>query len=294
MRRFTLLAIMLFAAVGMVEVSAQQLVKKRIGIYTEDGNVVVGDATTTLAVDITVECETLSVGPYARYAQKLLGTRASLVDRTTYSIVAADVAVAADGYFLASESVAEPIQAESMDYTAGYGSLTVDRTTLVEKSDEEAAKAAAEKIFELRRARLDLVTGEFGDGVFGAGLESALREIDRLEQSYLELFFGKCEKSVATHRIMFPVNKDNPYSVVARFNEEKGLVKADDIDGEIIMLAINQSQMSYPQSDVKGKVSYRYANNARVVLSIGQQQLVERILPVYEFGETVLMVAPAR
>lgn len=293
MRRITLFAIMLLAVVGVTQVSAQQLVYKRIGIFNENGEVVLSDATTTLVVDLTVECESFTVGPYARYAQKLLGTRASLADRTTYNILSADISVAADGAYFASDLV-ETSTEESVNYTSGYGSLTIDRTLMTEKTVESAAYDAAEKIFELRRARLDLVTGEFGDGVFGAGLESALREIDRLEQSYLELFFGKCIKSVTTKRLVLPVSKDAPHSVIARFSTENGIVKATDIDGEIVMVSIIPSSMSYPASDAKGKIAYRYANNANVILSVGQTQLVERQLPIFEFGETVMYVAPAR
>ena len=42
-----------------------------------------------------------------------------------------------------------------------------------EKQPEQAAEQAASIIFELRNARLELITGEYGDGVYGAGLESA-------------------------------------------------------------------------------------------------------------------------
>lgn len=53
------------------------------------------------------------------------------------------------------------------------------------------AQDAANAIFSLRRHRIDLVTGEAGENVFGAGLKAALEEIDRLEQEYLSLFLGK-------------------------------------------------------------------------------------------------------
>ena len=61
---------------------AQQIVKQRIGTYKESGNVVVSEATTTLAVDLTIECEEFEAGPYARYAQSLLGKRASQISYT--------------------------------------------------------------------------------------------------------------------------------------------------------------------------------------------------------------------
>ena len=52
--------------------------------------------------------------------------------------------------------------------------------------------------------------------------------------------------------------------------------------------------MTYPASDVKGVVAYRYANNAEVLVSLGQEVLVRRILPIYEFGQTVMYLQPTR
>ena len=70
---FTILLAAAFMSLAC-EASAQQVVKQRIGTYTENGNVVVSEATTTLVVDLTVECEEFEAGVYARYAQlRLLG-----------------------------------------------------------------------------------------------------------------------------------------------------------------------------------------------------------------------------
>ena len=68
MKRLSLiLALLTFTMSGL---SAQQVVKKRIGTYTESGNLVVAEANTVLAVDITLSYEEFVAGPYARYAQK--------------------------------------------------------------------------------------------------------------------------------------------------------------------------------------------------------------------------------
>lgn len=53
----------------------------------------VGIPTSPLAVDLTVEKEVVTVGPYARYAQKFLGVRGALSDKTLYSVKAARVAL---------------------------------------------------------------------------------------------------------------------------------------------------------------------------------------------------------
>lgn len=290
MRRFFQIFFVVMALSMALDVSAQQVVKKRIGVYQQNGNVEIAEATTTLVIDLVVEREQFVAGPYARYAQKYLGNRASLVDKDEYRLVSADVAVLRDEAYFAEEAtiaVSEPQQTtQSM--------LSVDRMSASEKSAESLAKDAADKIFMLRRSRYELVTGDFGDGVYGAGLESALREMDKMERELLAMFYGTSLVTRSAERIIYPVNASQTTSVVARLSATSGIVEKDDLSGEIIMVVITPSQMEYPASVEKGKVAYRYANNAEVVVALGQQVVARRILPLYEFGQTVMFLQPSR
>lgn len=283
---FTILLAAVFVSLAC-DASAQQVVKQRIGTYKESGNVVVSEATTTLVVDLTVECEEFEAGVYARYAQKYFGKRASLVSRMSYALVGGDVAVLdAPSYYAAPANIVT----ESV-VTAG-DKVMVDRLAADELTQEEAAKRAAERIFELRAARQDILLGEYGDGVYGAGLEAALREIERLESEYLKLFYGTRTVTTTSHRYIMPVSADMPNNVIARFNSEEGLLAKDNVAGDIVMVSVTPSEMSYPASNPKGTVAYRYANNANVVVSFAQEVLVRRVLPIFEFGETVYFVMP--
>ena len=163
-------------------------------------------------------------------------------------------------------------------------------------SDEQqkAAREAAETIFKLRKARLEMITGEQGEGVFGGGLESALREIERLESAYLELFYGVQRVTRIVEYVDMPVSASQTTAVVARFSTERGMVAINDLSGDIVLVDIKPSDMTYPASDEKGKVAYRYANNAEVCVGLSNEVLVSRILPIYEFGATVMYNKPAR
>lgn len=283
---FTILLAAVFVSLAC-DASAQQVVKQRIGTYKESGNVVVSEATTTLVVDLTVECEEFEAGVYARYAQKYFGKRASLVSRMSYALVGGDVAVLdAPCYYAA------PANIVTESVVAAGDKVMVDRLAADELTQEEAAKRAAERIFELRAARQDILLGEYGDGVYGAGLEAALREIERLEGEYLKLFYGTRTVTTTTHRYTMPVSADMPNNVIARFNSEEGLLAKDNVAGDIVMVSITPSDMIYPASNPKGTVAYRYANNATVVVSYAQKVLARRVLPIFEFGETVYFVMP--
>ena len=272
-----------------VNASAQQVTKMRIGTYKQNGNVVIAEASSTLAVDVVVEHEVFTPGVYARYAQKMLGTRASLVERDEYRVVDASVALMEDNSYMRCGAEMPRVGDTQV---IEEQMLQIDRISSGERSTEAAAREAAEQILSLRRTRLDLITGEFGEGVFGAGLQSALEEISRLEREYLELFYGKRSITTLAERFILPVNSEQPSTVIARFSAESGIVAKDDLSGDIILVKITPSEMTYPQSELKGTVAYRYANNAEVIVALGGEVLARNILPLYEFGETVMFLQP--
>lgn len=287
MRKLLFVAAMIIASAIYSDASAQHLKKMRIGRYKEGDKVIIAEATTTLKVKLVVEYDEFEAGPYARYAQKLLGTRASFVNRAEYRVVGADVALLDDN---------DHGFTQAFDKYEGHSvsdhKIQVDRLATSEKSIENAAREAAETIFKLRKARLEMITGEQGEGVFGGGLESALKEIERLESAYLELFYGRRALSYETRTYILPVSENNTSMTVSRFSVDDGLVAIDDLAGEIIFLNINPSDMEYPASDEKGVIPFRYANNAEVSVCLGSRVLCSRVMPIYEFGETVMIVKP--
>ena len=158
MKRSLLVALMLVASSLVVYASAQQVVKKRIGSYIENGNVVVAEANTTLAVDIVVETEMFVAGPYAKQAQRLLGANAPLVDKVIHRIVKSDVAVAETSSYYASESVEVDNCCEVANIE--FPKVLADRLSKSPLTDEQAADRAAEQIYALRTARLELISAE--------------------------------------------------------------------------------------------------------------------------------------
>ena len=318
MKRLFIISLLFVASSFATSLSAQQVVKKRIGSFVENGNVVVAEANTTLAVDITVEVEHYVAGPYARYAERMLGCKTPrLSNNTTYRIVSTNVGVVEDNSHLSAGN------AENVSYCGcakpeSFAEFMPDRLSSKKQDLESSAAAAAEQIYTLRTARLELITAELGDGVYGAGLESVLNEISRIEKEYTELFLGRRSVSTVSYRYYIPVKpaeyeqvepqpaaegapavvvepKMLPQShIVARFGEHVGVVASDDLKGDIILLTINPVDMSYPESNVKGKVTYRYANNSDVTLSLSNEVLAKSTLPVYEFGRTVTFVAPTK
>lgn len=230
---------------------------------------------------------------YARYAQKYLGVRASLTSHVETSILSASVALADS----APVSVCVP---QSDDVAAETSPLPSNRMNSRAVSPEEQASATADMIFSLRKHRMDLITGESGENVFGAGLSSALDEIARLEKEYLEMFYGSTVIGERTERFfVVPSRGENNY-ILCRYRDGAGVLPLSDLSGEAVMLHIEPSAEpdteGLPIADAKdkNKVEYVVANVAKCTLLCGTRELAEISLPIYQYGERVSLAAPAR
>ncbi len=256
---------------------------------------------TILAVDLAVECDRTLTGPYARYAQKYLGVRASLADKTTWRIIDARIALL-DGatYLNATAPAAATTHVQS--YAASeeeFSRLQPDKTDMTTPSLEDAARMAAERIFSLRRHRLDLITGEAGENVFGEGLRAALAEIDRQEQSYLELFLGKHVVTTATHRYVVYPQADKKQYIVCRFSPATGLLPENDLSGDIVLLQIEPSGSPVAEGLEAGPketnvVTCRVADPSTCTVLSGGREYARSVLPVFEFGRTINVALPRR
>ena len=179
------LRLLAFALLLTGGVSAQNPYIALQGANETASGVTIAQPRTILAVDVTVERDLTLTGPYARYAQKYLGVRAPLADKTTWSITGAQIALLDRDTYL---NAAAPAPASTRTYTHAssdeeFARLQPDKTDMTTPALEDAARAAANQIFSLRRHRIELITGEAGENVFGEGLRAALAEIARMEQS---------------------------------------------------------------------------------------------------------------
>ncbi len=203
---------------------------------------------TTLAISLTVEQQEITAGPYARYAQKCLGVAAPLADKVLHKVTsvklldASNISQQQETLPAATPTIAaEPVIPTHMNPASGFPRLTVDKTSAATMSLEESARLAAEKIFTIRRSRLDLITGEVGENVFGGGLGSALAELSRLEEEYLSLFLGR--ETIGSESRGYSVTpvKGRLSYIVCRFSETDGLLPHDDLSGVPVVLELQQA-----------------------------------------------------
>lgn len=268
--------------------------KAVVGTYIDaSGALAVSDPSTSVAVDLIVEKEQTVVGPYARYAQKFLNMRGSLVDKTVYSLKGVKLAVTGGEDVIADAvPAAEVTETSYMGSASEFAKVLPDRMSATAVSEEEAAANAAQAIFSIRKHRMDLITGEAGENVFGAGLKDALAALDAAEQEYLELFFGKRVVTTSVERVVIPMVEGVQSYSVARISSSAGVVAADAKDGDAVTLEVAPSGRarlsSIVEADPKSKtaVKVRVADPSTCTVKVGDKILTSAVLPLFEMGRT--------
>ena len=290
-----IISLMSFAVLACGAATAQNTPYKAVvGTYIDaSGALAVSDPSTSVAVDLIVEKEQTVVGPYARYAQKFLNMRGSLVDKTVYSLKGVKLAVTGGEDVIADAvPAAEVTETSYMGSASEFAKVLPDRMSATAVSEEEAAANAAQAIFSIRKHRMDLITGEAGENVFGAGLKDALAALDAAEQEYLELFFGKRVVTTSVERVVVPMVEGVQSYAVARISSSAGVVAADAKDGDAVTLEVAPSGRarlsSIVEADPKSKtaVKVRVADPSTCTVKVGDKVLTSAVLPLFEMGRT--------
>ena len=237
--------ILMLTLLATASVSAQNSIYKAVvGAHKNAaGNIVVSDPSTTLAVDLTIETEQVVVGPYAKYAQKYLETRGTLVDKKTTAVTSAKIAIVADDALMA-DKIAEPetVVTSYMGSEVEFPKISPDRTSSSAMSLDDAAAEAAQAIYRIRKNRMELISGEAGENVFGAGLKAALEEIARMEREYLDMFYGSKSVSEQLYTFNVTITPDKNEYMVCRFSDKVGIVPTDDLSGRPIVVKVETAK----------------------------------------------------
>ena len=82
------------------------------------------------------------------------------------------------------------IEFEAVQTDTGMVNVPIEHKILVEKTLEDKASDAADMILNLRKERMNIITGNTDANFYGNSMEIALRELDLMEKEYLALFRG--------------------------------------------------------------------------------------------------------
>ncbi|MDR3188654.1 MAG: DUF4831 family protein [Prevotellaceae bacterium] len=164
------------------------------------------------------------------------------------------------------------------------------------KTREELASEVAQFIFNLRRRKYELITGDV-DIAFSSndGLKVALSEIHRMESEHLSLFVGKTVRQTATYTYdVAPVPSQTSY-VVFTFSAELG-VQPPDGQGRAVTLEVLPEgkyaavNITPPAEDVGG-FRLRLPDAALVRLLDDKEVLQRGRFRIYQNGKMTLIRA---
>ena len=168
-----------------------------------------------------------------------------------------------------------------------YSKVGVQQNMIVEKSPEKRAAETAELIFELRKKRVQIVTG---DTYSGEAMGAAIEEISRLEREYMSLFIGYSEfKDIRMRFELVPEKGLESQKYVAfRVSDQNGLVAADDLAGTPALLELIPEEIcEVPAAGKPAKgpfIHYRIPAICKVKLYKGTEVLLQSRVPVYQLG----------
>lgn len=173
---------------------------------------------------------------------------------------------------------------------SAYNRVSVQQNMVVEKTPEQKAAETASTILELRRQRLQIVTGDTDATYSGEAMGAAIEELTRLEKEYMTLFVGYSEYQ--TQKMRFDVipeaGRENQMYVAFRISDKNGLAPADDLTGKPVVMEIVPQEISRPVAAKAAKtelIYYRIPAICTVKLKEGADLLLQSRIPVYQLGQ---------
>ena len=169
--------------------------------------------------------------------------RGALSDKTLYSVKAARVALLDRDATTASEVPAGEVRATSyLGDAETFSRVPFDKRSLVDESLETAARNAANTLFAIRRHRMELITSEAGEHVFGAGLQAALAELDRQERALYRIVPRQTggRRPPSNGSPCVPDAGKQKY-ILCRFSPDRGLLPGEnDLTGDVVLLQLDK------------------------------------------------------
>lgn len=178
-----------------------------------------------------------------------------------------------------------------------YSRVAVQQDMVVEKTLEQKARETANVILDLRKQRLQIVTGDTDATYSGEAMGTAVAELTRLENEYMTLFIGYSEYQ--TQKMRFDVipeaDRGTQRYVAFRISDNAGLLPADDMTGKPIVMeveipeigsVINEDFKSANKTKEVPSIYYRIPAASTVKVKDGSELLLQTRIPVYQLGQT--------
>ena len=182
--------------------------------------------------------------------------------------------------------------------------VAVQQNMVVEKSLEQKARETANTILDLRKQRLQIVTGDTDATYSGEAMGTAVEELSRLESEYMTLFTGYSDYQTQTMKfeVIPQADRQNQMYVAFRVSDKSGLLPAEEVNGKPIVMEIEVPQIAQvpdPAAEAEAaggrkaakkvkeipSIYYRIPAACTIRLKEGADLLLQTRIPVYQLGQ---------
>lgn len=166
---------------------------------------------------------------------------------------------------------------------------------MVASSIAKMAEGAAKQIYHIREMRMNLLSGDIEHTpADGQAMLLVLDELNKREQMLAELFIGTRVVKHHSYTIHYVPSKDVQERIIARFSQFSGVVPANDLSGEPILLTLVGKRQAYAptfdkdtkqnKANIPSQLYYNLPGSANIVVVYGDKIKESATLPIAQFG----------
>ena len=325
MTRYIFLSILIFS-LSTASIQAQQTVRMN-AIKANDYGVVYALPKTSVVVTLKVKKTVYNRGEFYQFAQRYLSVEPITESRTEYTFedvmitnrgipdrensfmvifrsnsLAPYVMLTQDGLISTINAEPEMEKEPSFELPAPESAPVNPRRflseeTLMAGSTAKQAELVSRQIFDLRRSRNDILTGE-ADNMppDGEAYKVVMEQINNQEKALTEMFSGSTQTEYFTKEIVVvPTEKDIDRMVIGRFSEKLGPVDADNLAGAPIYLTLKSKtpkvetvlsdrDLQRLEKKLSEGVVYNIPGRAQLTLAFKNRTLKNQEMDVVQFG----------
>ena len=161
-------------------------------------------------------------------------------------------------------------------------------------SASKKAELAAQRIFELRETRSDILSGQADNPpADGKAMQLVLDNLAAQEAALTAMFAGTHSSRTVVEKVSFiPDSAEVSAKTIARLSAVDGIIEADNLAGAPISLdfriletgTLPITEKGEPKTFPKGGVAYRIPGRAEISISYGGKKIASAEVPVAQLG----------
>lgn len=177
-------------------------------------------------------------------------------------------------------------------------SQAITQEMIASTSMNKRAQLAAQRIFELRDIRSDLISGNAENTPpDGKSMQLMLDNLQAQEAALTAMFVGTEKNWTDVHTVTFTPNSNETSEIIARVSPTTGIVDVDDLSGIPVYLSIKvlstgklpADENGTPKKTPKDGVAYNIPGTVQLTISFGDRQVYSAQYETAQFGNTFFL-----